>query len=117
MQRKAHLLFLPAPRRVRGEFEREHPLIYGVKLTQLAGLGRAHNLVWFEWDKNWAKNMGVLRHPPMWSFGHLVKMARNVDMTGSIFDHKIWFFLVMVKKVTLFLLLCCLTVRKVLLLF
>ncbi|PIO88289.1 hypothetical protein B8A32_02210 [Loigolactobacillus backii] len=41
MQRKAHLLFLPAPRRVRGEFERELPLIYGVKLTQLAGLGRA----------------------------------------------------------------------------
>jgi hypothetical protein len=64
MQRKAHLLFLPASRRVRGEFERELPLIYGVKLTQLAGLGRAHILVWFEWDKNWAKNMGVLRHPP-----------------------------------------------------
>lgn len=31
--------------------------------------------------------------------GHLVKMARNFDMTGSIFDHEIWFFLVMVKKV------------------
>ncbi|AXN36920.1 hypothetical protein DT351_11255 (plasmid) [Latilactobacillus curvatus] len=41
MQRKAHLLFLPASRRVRGEFERELPLIYGVKLTQLAGLGSA----------------------------------------------------------------------------
>lgn len=62
MQRKAHLLFFHAPRRVRGEFERVLPLIYRVKLTQLAGLGRAHILVWFEWDKNWAKNMGVLRH-------------------------------------------------------
>jgi len=30
---------------VRGEFERELPLIYGVKLTQLAGLGGAHILV------------------------------------------------------------------------
>ncbi|MDI6554151.1 hypothetical protein [Leuconostoc falkenbergense] len=45
MQRKAHLLFLPASRRVRGEFEREHPLIYGVKLTQLAGLGSAHGFI------------------------------------------------------------------------
>lgn len=63
MQRKAHLLFLPAPRRVRGEFERVLPLIYGVKLTQLAGLGRAHILVWFEWDKNWAKNMGGTTTP------------------------------------------------------
>lgn len=46
---------------------------------------------------------GVLRHPPMWSFGHLVKMARNVDMAGPIFDHEIWFFLVMVKKSNTFL--------------
>ena len=45
MQRKAYLLFLPASRRVRGEFEREHPLIYGVKLTQLAGLGSAHGFI------------------------------------------------------------------------
>ena len=45
MQRKAPLLFLPASRRVRGEFEREHPLIYGVKLTQLAGLGSAHGFI------------------------------------------------------------------------
>jgi len=45
MQRKAHLLFLPASWRVRGEFEREHPLIYGVKLTQLAGLGSAHGFI------------------------------------------------------------------------
>lgn len=65
MQRKAHLLFLPAPRRVRGEFERVLPLIYGVKLTQLAGLGRAHILVWLEWDKNWAKNMGGYYDPPI----------------------------------------------------
>ena len=50
MQRKAHLLFLPAPRRVRGEFERELPLIYGVKLTQLAGLGGAHFF-----DLSWIK--------------------------------------------------------------
>ena len=28
-----------------GEFEREHPLIYGVKLTQLAGLGSAHGFI------------------------------------------------------------------------
>ena len=73
MRRKAHLLFLPAPRRVRGEFERVLPLIYGVKLTQLAGLGRAHILVWFEWDKKIGrKTWGVLRHPPyvvIWSFG------------------------------------------------
>lgn len=65
MQRKAHLLFLPAPRRVRGEFERVLPLIYGVKLTQLAGLGRAHILVWFEWDKNWAKTWGGTTTPPL----------------------------------------------------
>lgn len=30
---------------MRGEFEREHPLIYGVKLTQLAGLGSAHGFI------------------------------------------------------------------------
>ena len=64
MQRKAHLLFLPAPRRVRGEFEREHPLIYGVKLTQLAGLGRAHILVWFEWDKKLGEKHGGYYDPP-----------------------------------------------------
>lgn len=73
MQRKAHLLFLPAPRRVRGEFERVLPLIYGVKLTQLAGLGRAHILVWFEWDKKIGrKTWGGTTTPPyvvIWSFG------------------------------------------------
>ena len=37
--------FLHASRRVRGEFERELPLIYGVKLTQLAGLGSAHGFI------------------------------------------------------------------------
>ncbi|MEX1512225.1 CopG family transcriptional regulator [Enterococcus sp. C61] len=41
---------------------------------------------------------GVLRHPPIWSFGHLVKMARNVDMISSIFDHKICFFWSWSKK-------------------
>ncbi len=40
MQRKAHLLFLPASRRVRGEFERGLPLIYGVQLVQLVPAGR-----------------------------------------------------------------------------
>ena len=30
---------------MQGEFEREHPLIYGVKLTQLAGLGSAHGFI------------------------------------------------------------------------
>ncbi|MED1350620.1 hypothetical protein P4U51_30160 [Bacillus paranthracis] len=44
MQRKAHLLFLPAPRRVRGEFERELPLIYGVKLVQLVSMAESHGL-------------------------------------------------------------------------
>jgi len=34
MQRKAHLLYLPASRRVRGEFERGLPLIYGVQLVK-----------------------------------------------------------------------------------
>ena len=64
MQRKAPLLFLPAPRRVRGEFERELPLIYGVKLTQLAGLGGAHILVWFEWDKKLGEKHGGYYDPP-----------------------------------------------------
>ena len=65
MQRKAPLLFLPAPRRVWGEFERELPLIYGVKLTQLAGLGGAHILVWFERDKIGRKKHGGTTTPPM----------------------------------------------------
>ena len=44
MQRKAHLLFACLTA-VRGEFERELPLIYGIKLTQLAGLGSAHGFI------------------------------------------------------------------------
>jgi hypothetical protein len=44
MQRKAHLLFLPAPRRVRGEFERELPLIFGVQLVQLVSMAESHGL-------------------------------------------------------------------------
>lgn len=43
--KKAHLLFLPASRRVRGASEREIPLIYGVKLCQLAGLGSTHGFI------------------------------------------------------------------------
>ena len=44
MQRKAHLLFC-LPHGECGEFERELLLIYGVKLTQLAGLGSAHGFI------------------------------------------------------------------------
>ena len=44
MQRKAHLLFLPASRRVRGEFERGLPLIYGVQLVQLVSMAESHGL-------------------------------------------------------------------------
>ena len=43
--KKSTPAFFACPRRVRGEFEREHPLIYGVKLTQLAGLGSAHGFI------------------------------------------------------------------------
>lgn len=43
--KKSTPAFLPASRRVRGEFERELPLIYGVKLTQLAGLGSAYGFI------------------------------------------------------------------------
>lgn len=64
MQRKAPLLFLPAPRRVRGEFEREHPLIYGVKLTQLAGLGGAHFFD-LSWIKKLGEKHGGTTTPPM----------------------------------------------------
>ena len=77
MQRKAHLLFLPAPRRVRGEFERVLPLIYGVKLTQLAGLGRAHILVWFEWDKKLGEKHGGYYDTPL--CGHLVIWSKWLE--------------------------------------
>ncbi|MFT8512672.1 MAG: hypothetical protein ABF655_11360, partial [Liquorilactobacillus satsumensis] len=44
MQRKAPLLFLPALRRVRGEFERGLPLICGVQLVQLVSMAESHGL-------------------------------------------------------------------------
>ncbi|AZU40737.1 hypothetical protein B1H25_14470 (plasmid) [Lactiplantibacillus plantarum] len=68
MQRKATLLFLPASRRVRGEFERELPLIYGVKLTQLAGLGSAHGFirVGYKFENQGGKgaNFATVLRPP-----------------------------------------------------
>lgn len=66
--KKSTPAFLPASRRVRGEFEREHPLIYGVKLTQLAGLGSAHGFIRvgykFENQGGEGANFATVLRPP-----------------------------------------------------
>ena len=66
--KKSTPAFLPASRRVRGEFERELPLIYGVKLTQLAGLGSAHGFIRvgykFENQGGEGANFATVLRPP-----------------------------------------------------
>ena len=42
--KKSTPAFLPASRRVRGEFERELPLIFGVQLVQLVSMAESHGL-------------------------------------------------------------------------
>ena len=53
---------------MRGEFERELPLIYGVKLTQLAGLGSAHGFIRvgykFENQGGEGANFATVLRPP-----------------------------------------------------